>query len=552
MMTHRRTGQRRLAIRPVLRRGEALDGYLERTAAANMIATPDLLAHVRDHPTAFLAIAPDNAALQRLATLTGQNSAALAASTLAHLAGIELGDLDPTDRNSWRAVAARGWPPPRGTQICPACLTGDGTWRIAWRHPWITTCLDHRTWLHAFCPTCKRRFRSQHHSPLRTVDSIDGTCSNPAGARGRTCSQALAALPLKPAPANVMRSQRRINSAIHNEPVMFLGQRSEPSLYLTELRALTVLLLHLAIQPDGKRMASWAAIARDDHDRSSGVRTARWALAPPSDPELRGHVLADADSVLNSRDLERAAEELAPWLDLTPRTPDGQLGWLADHTTMTPLLTRLIMAAASTRLRISTLLARQEMVPLTAIPQVLPADPYIRHVVGQIDVTDMTGRRFVSLCLARRGRPSQGWRDAAESIGLPGDLGVKTARTCSGRIAVSTGDLAQAIQAVAGDLEMALDYRRREATVRSLAKRSHWYLTWRNQHRPGTHATSHRYATTWLWTEYARAHLDTGPAWTEPPGARERALFRAFAHSLDPQAQDALLRVVSQQCTGSR
>src|SRR5699024_5718933 len=162
------------------------------------------------------------------------------------------------------------------------------------------------------------------------------------------------------------------------------------------------------IQPDGRRIASWAAIARHDHARSSGARAARWALAPPADPELRGQVLAEADSVLADRDLERAADRLAPWLELTPRPPDGKLGWLADHTTMTPLLTRLVMASASARLRISTLLARQETVPLAAIPQVLPTAPYTRHLVGQIDVTDMNGRRFASLCLARRGRPGKG------------------------------------------------------------------------------------------------------------------------------------------------
>ena len=151
-----------------------------------------------------------------------------------------------------------------------------------------------------------------------------------------------------------MHSQRRIDAALAGHRVTILSEPVEPSTYLHELKALTVLLLHLATQPCSDHLASWATAARADQARSAGDRGARWALAPPADLQLRGLALATADTVLHAADAEAAAEFLHPWTELAPATNDGQLGWLADHTIMTPTLTRLVMSATATRRRIAT------------------------------------------------------------------------------------------------------------------------------------------------------------------------------------------------------
>ncbi|MGK2879241.1 MAG: TniQ family protein [Mycobacterium sp.] len=530
--------------------GEALDSYLERVAADNGYTNPALLRVLtRGDPTAaLLTIAPDPDVLQRLAALVDQPPEPLRQLTLAGVPGIPTSGYRSPGRKAWRQMASAGWAPGRGTALCPACLASDGIWRITWRHPWVTACLDHRRWLVGTCPTCSQRFRSQR-TPLRTVDADPHCCGNPGGSRAHGCRQPLGHLVAQPAPRDVLVSQRRIDNAIHGSAVACAGEVLDPSSYLAELKALTVLLLHLAVQPAGDQLAEWADLARADHQRSTGTRGARWALAPPADLILRGQALADADAILRQPTLDAAADALHPWTELAPATNDGQLGWLADHTTMTPLLSRLVMAATATRRRLATLLdaAAPGTAPLhlTAIPQVLPADLYARWIVGMLDVADRSGRLFAALCLARRRRPGSTWAEAAAALDLPPDVGVRTARACSADLLVTAARFIAALAHAAANLDPTVDYRTRENAVRRLARRRDWYRPWARTHLPGSHATSKPYAVTWLWTSYAHGHIDTSPGWQQAPDHHRRAHYRAYARRLGPAATEALTALVA-------
>lgn len=165
--------------------GEALDAYLERVADANYLTTARLIEMVRaghDTTTAYLMLAPTPGTLARIAHLTGVDTAALQNATLAAYDGtsLDLHGLDPAHQSSFRTIAARGWIPGHGTQICPQCLADDGIWRITWRLPTTTVCRTHGTYLLATCPGCQRPFRDQRHSPLRIVGS-QTLCGNPLG-----------------------------------------------------------------------------------------------------------------------------------------------------------------------------------------------------------------------------------------------------------------------------------------------------------------------------------------------------------------------------------
>jgi hypothetical protein len=541
-----------VTIAPVA--GEALDGYLERLGAANALPHPALVQRLSESgaPTAFLAIAPAEPLIANLAALTRLDPVTLRSCTLTSMVGIDTDGLDPANKNTWRRVAARGWPPVHGTALCQRCLAEDGVWQLRWRHPWVTTCTEHGLWLVGSCPTCGKPFRS-HRTPLRAVDAASDRCGNPGGARGRGCQQSLGELIPVRASTEVLVAQHRIDAAIGGQRVVILGDALNPNDYLCELKALTVLLLHLAAQPDGEQRAEWAHLARTDHTRSAGPRGARWGLAPPADLQLRGQAIAASDQILRAASLDAAADQLHPWTDLTPATNDGQLGWLADHTTMTPTLSRLVMAATATRRRLATLLDTSGgALPMTAIPQVTPPGVYDSHVAGMLDVTAHTGRLFVSLCLARHHLGNLTWAEAAEAVGLPSELGTKTARACSADLLAPASDFIAALARVANDLDPTVDYRAREEDVRRLARSRRWYRSWARRHLPGSHGTSQQYAVTWLWTEYACGHIDTSPGWQHPPDRHDRARYRAYAGRLDEPATDALTELIRSTAAAKR
>lgn len=541
-----------VTIAPVA--GEALDGYLERLGSANALPHPALVQRL-SRPgahTAFLTIAPAEPVIGNLAALTRLDPVALRCCTLASMVGIDTTGLDTANKNTWRRVAARGWPPAHGTALCPLCLHDDGIWQLSWRHPWVTTCTAHGLWLIGSCPTCGKPFRS-HRTSLRAVDTSPDRCGNPGGARGRGCQQPLGELDTMPPPAAVLVAQRRIDDALQGRPVAVLGDLMDPSDYLRELRATSVLLLHLAVQPGGEELAPWTDTARADRERSAGPRGVRWGLVPPASLRLRGQALAAADEVLRAGSIDDAADELHRWTELTPPTKDGQLGWLADHTTMTPLLSRLVMAATATRRRLATLLDTSGgALPVTAIPQVIPAGVYDSHVADMLDVTARTGRLFVSLCLARQRRGNLTWAEAAAALGLPSELGWKTARARSADLLAPASDFIATLRRLANDLDPTVDYRAREDAVRRLARARGWYRSWARRHLPGSHTTSQQYAVTWLWTEWAHGHIHTSPGWQRPPDRDGRARYRAYAGRLDEAATDALTELIRSTAVAKR
>ena len=380
---------------------------------------------------------------------------------------------------------------------------------------------------------------------MRPVDAPAGTCGNPAGTRGRNCSQPLAELGPTRAPAVVLSAQRRIDIAIAGGTVTILGTAADGTDYLAELKALTVLVLHLATQSGAETLASWTTRARADRERSAGNHGARWALAPPADLDLRGSALAVADAILSRPDVDAAADDLHQWTELTPLRPDGELGWLADHTTMTPTLTRLVMAATASRRRIATILDADPpaRLPGSALPQVLPTGLHDAYLAGMLGVTDRTGRLFASLCLARRCAGARTWAAAATVLGLPAETGTKTARACSADLLVRPDRFVKALDDLATHLDPAIDYRAREAAIRCLARGTAWYRPWARTHHPGSHDASHGYAVTWLWTEYAHGHLDASPGWQHPPDCVDRGRYRHYAKRLTPTARTALVDI---------
>jgi predicted RNA-binding Zn ribbon-like protein len=532
------------------RPGESIESWLEHLADANGLTTAQLLA-ATDRGRAgnrYLTLAPSPETITRLGALARIDEGSVYAATLASFDGtaLDLSGLDPADRYSYRQVAARGWTPAHGTQICPACLAGSGAWKTAWRLLLVTACTDHRVVLIAECPSCGRPFRDQRHSHLRRVGSAT-VCGNPLGQGPvKQCQHDLTTLTTTPASPVVLATQARIDAALAGEPVLVLGQSAGPAAYLTELRNLTTLLLHLAGQPAAEALASWVSDLATAAAQRTSTRRPRWGMRPPDDPALRGQALATADAILGADDLDVAASLLTPWTELTPTTNDGPLGWLADRTVMTPTLTQLVMAARAPHRRLSHHLDtprtdRPRMpINLLAVPQVIPHEQYVEHLAGAFDSSEATVRLFASLSLARLHPDVKSWATAAEALGMPGPMGARCARACSATVLVTADEWESRIWRAIEETPRE-NYRALEAKIRHRLHMTRWFEEWARHYRPGTHYSSWTHGLTWQWVHVAHAHLDLAPTWRgKKPTATERAHYRQFEVSLDDQQQRAL------------
>lgn len=531
-----------LPVRITPRPGQALDSYLEHLASANQLTTAQLMAlvsTVSGAPTRYLALAPDPALLATVAHLAHLNPVDLARTVLTSLPGV--GDLDPGTRYGHRDLAAKGWVQLHGTQACPACLADHGAWSTTWRLPVMTTCTTHRRHLAVTCPGCRRPFRDGRSTQLRPVGA-DTTCGNPLGAGPRQqCTRDLTTIPTAVASPAQLHRQARTDTALTGRPVTVLGQQSEPAAYLADLRHLTVLLLHLGTQDTTGHLADWTPSLQTETAARTDRRGPRWGIRPPTDPGLRAQALTTADQILTRPDRESGADQLSPWLAAIPTGTDSRLGWLADRTVMTPTLTGLLTAALAPYRRISHSLTAQTGGPMTNpryIPQVLPLATYQEHLAADLTVTPLLGRTYITLCLARTTPGVTTWAHAAQTLHLTGEMGTRTARTCSARLTVDNPTFIDHLLQLGATLDTDVDYRTLEDHVRRCWANRDWPSDW-----PGADATGTKRANliTWAWTHLAHAHPDTSPAWGRQGRTRPGwQAYTRFEKTLTRQQQSTL------------
>jgi len=538
-----------LPVTVAVGRGESIDSWLERVADANGLTTATLLNLVHgagEVSTRFLSLAPAERTVARVACLTGSTVAEVRSATVAAFedAGVDLRGLSAEDRDSFHEVAARGWPPSHGTQLCSRCLRDDGRWQVRWRLPIVSVCARHEAFLVGTCPVCGRIFRDHRHSALRPVGA-SATCGNPIGAGpARQCTHDLAGLPAVHAEPGCIAMQRRVDAALDTKFVLVWGEAVPGADYLADLRHLTCLLLHLACQPGAQRVAQWADDLQIEAAARTALRGPRWGMHPPDDCALRGRVLTGADHLLDAADRPAAADEMAAWITLVPSTTDGILGWLADRTVMTPRLTSLVLAALAPHRRLSHRLDHPDGAPMRlvarAIPQVIPHDVHVEHLADAFDCTEPTVRAFASLCLARMDPDVRSWAAAAEALEIPPAMGTRTARACSARMIADHDEWTSRLQGVMRDLPR-VDYRALEEKVRHRTTMFRWFDEWARRVRPGSQREAQTYALIWQWEHIAHGHIDLAPAWRErPPVAKDRALYRQFEASLSDDQQSEL------------
>lgn len=194
------------------------------------------------------------------------------------------------------------------------------------------------------------------------------------------------------------------------------------------------------------------------------------------------------------------------------------------------------------RWRVSRLLtstAPGQKLSVRAVPQQLPKHLYDRHLAPLLTTRSTTGRLFGSLSIVRIAVKNATWAIAAKVLGLPPDVGPRTARTVHQRMSTDSRQLHSAIVSIAGELDYSRDWRVEEDRVRELnGSRDNWVRTWLHERVPGSRASSAPHAVTYRWIHEAHGLLMTTPAWSAPPSPDQRANYRAFEKRLRDWCKD--------------
>lgn len=446
---------RPLPVRLDLVPDQSLDCYLEYVSAANHISAGTFMRHLdaSTDTTRYMLLSMTARTTARLERLTGATPQALRAATLATFDGVtvDLAGLEPTRQASYRTVAARGWVPGRGTQACPHCLAETGHWRIDWRLPMVTVCLRHEVYLVGECPGCRRPFRDRS-KPLRPVGPVT-RCGNALGARGRYCQVDVAAIATTPAESGCMVRQGLQQMAFVQSGAHIMGRSTTSLTWHEDVRSLAALLLHIATAaPSRVDLPWWADEAAAG--AGSGERAPRWAIAAPRDVVTRSRAMTQAHDILDAPDTEGAAHRFSVWADSVPDTPDGFLGWVADHTRATPNVTALVMAVHAPRRRLSRLLdASSALTPdIQRTPSTVPEVLYQRHLAHLFESRAATGRVFAAICLVRTHPGVRTWAEGIAALGLEPSAATRTVQTCIAGMTASPRDVVSALGRLATEL----------------------------------------------------------------------------------------------------
>lgn len=556
-MASQSRNQRLLPCRVAINSDEALDCYLERLAAANGTSTVQLMrlltrSGVSGTPSAgFMLFKPDPLLISRITDVGGLSKQSLETATLMRYDGgrpLHLNGLEPARRDSFRQVVMQGWFPQYGSQACPHCLAADGIWRLQWRLPIAAVCPEHAVFLVSRCAGCGMRFRVRRHSPLRPQLGLTQPCGNSLGLRN-PCRHSVFVHSTETAADSIVDTAEIVTRAIAGQPVAMLGGLSDPETYLSELRNLATLLLHLLSRPDATAFKDWASeLHREARERTTPRRGPRWGVSPPQSALVRGHILSEAHHILSASSPDEAGAQLAPWLTLITVEASGPRGWLLNRTTRTETIERLIDAATSDGHHVGRRLDRlrdDRALGTEAIPQLIDLDIYRKIFGDMLGGYQWTGQLYVSLCLVRTATSAATWRDAAVRLGMAPEFGLHAARAASNRMRVKPTVFADAVGLLVGLVPPDRNFRKRESRVKTLAREpTGWYPEWRRSVTPARRQSSLPFAVTWMWCEVAQGALDTSPAWGRPPTRASKVAYRAFREKLPPELRESLRSLV--------
>ncbi|WP_428830973.1 TniQ family protein [Brevibacterium picturae] len=273
-----------LPIVPFPTPGESLDGYLERLATVNGYDRADLARLLGASPTNPLGAIPidiSRTMRDRVIALTGLSAAQITAMTVRGLgqgSPYKLATVDAGNPRTLQSARARGWFPPKGSPICPKCLTETGMWQLLWRIPFCTICPIHETYLISKCPSCRRMPRTVRASVFKGWMDDPAACGNPTGSK-TPCSQDLRHTQAPVATDKSAVVGRKVWSALSGRPMMSVNTDVRPNVYIRDLKEISIVILSLASATPSSSISQSLL----EGEESKSLEHRRWTSAPPRD-----------------------------------------------------------------------------------------------------------------------------------------------------------------------------------------------------------------------------------------------------------------------------
>lgn len=568
------TTARTLPVVPRPVPGESFHSWMARISAASRTSLDLILERmgiyepIRTHAAPYgYGLALDGRSLNRIAAVTGVDRDDIEGLLLAPVYSslFDSAAVDPLDTNSFRLFGIREWVYLAGSKLCPSCLVDrGGAWRLAWHLPWSFACCEHRVLLLDSCPSCRRMigrgrrdgrigppFLSLVHTPTRCMNI------RPWGIRGVPCGQdltELATVSLDRASV-VLEAQRHLNSVLEQtrgpEP-----WGTDIRSYFGDLRALVAMFLTcadpslvrrlagqdlpqacaaaLGVQTDRQKetTAERDRVVAAGHSWKRGPRLKTWAKAPV-DSALMAAATTAAVNVLARRDLGdvQVIYEMDETL-LGPRLltchPSPHLVRFTEEFFRRRRFSRSLGTDFERGARTAPTRLQPRHIPQQCWEPVWHA--YLEEPCRRAGITERRGRRFASLCLAKR-VTGKSWPMAGEVIGIAPTTATTMAHRCvqSLRRANALNEFGDAILALStyldADGQVLIDYTSRRARFGDLdtlpADRQLRHIAFRD------HAREYS-APAWLWALLTGETAVDAPSIRRCPFKWKGELYRRF------------------------
>lgn len=468
--------------------------------------------------------------LQRASTASGIATKSLEGMLLTRFAGRAFAGSSVTSPVALSSETQAHEVLTRSTRLCPRCLRKNGAWLLRWQLGWSVVCVRHRVMLQRYCPKCEgvprigTRARWPHDQTGELSDP--SRCSHRRGSR--LCRASLETSSSIPeADTALVSAQCRIDAVLdgQDQPVL-AGEQLEPPAYLSNLRALSVLIR-----------------ARSEQTRQPTGGAGRIL----DDPIAFAKTLPEAIRLADLTDHDALTAELRELAEQRYRK-DGRTPRLRDLGEISPPLRDALLraksesswASPSSQMGFDPHAHRRpdELDPnLDArhVPQLFWTFDYERELAELFDFDDFSdrmGRRFCSILLARMLTPLD-WHAAVRYLDLPQRFVNATCNTMFVKLRQNGrfDELATRIKRLANEHARDLiDYKQRRTRLSGWAGIDpHTWLLLQPRARPATEHVDpparRAHASVWLWCELTSGDQHAAPVSLPSPALHDHTIF---------------------------